>query len=241
MRFFILISLAFLSFRSFASEYTWSTFQKQHVNPFAERAMDTTSLSLLASGIAAFYVTTPADNNIRSQYRGYQKMSKDDAQMGDLVGSGAAGALAIGAQYFFDRQQDHWVQHTRALVWGALITSVLKYPLNRQRPGDSDSHLSLPSGHTATIFTSATSLTYAYGWKAAVLAYPVAAFVGLSRLSDDVHWASDVVSGAFIGFIVGRASAYDTPEAAQLAARKYGTFFPVLVAGGSGLGWNYFY
>ena len=39
-----------------------------------------------------------------------------------------------------------------------------------------------------------------------MIAYPVAAFVGLSRLSDDMHWASDVVAGAFVGIIMGRAT-----------------------------------
>ena len=237
MRFFILSLSAFLSIQCFAVDYSWMSFRKQHLNPFAERAVDTTSLTLMASGVAAFYATIPNDNNIREQYRAYQKISKEDSQTGDLVGSGAAGVLAIGAQYFFDPHADHWVQHARALVWGATITTVLKYAFNRQRPGNSASRQSLPSGHTATIFTTATSLTYAYGWKAAVLAYPVAAFVGLSRLSDDVHWASDVMAGVFVGFIVGRASAYDTPD----QTKDYGTFYPVYTESGTGLGYTYLF
>ena len=52
-------------------------------------------------------------------------------------------------------------------------------------------------------------MTYAYGWKAAIVAYPLATFVGLSRLADDNHWGSDVVGGAFLGFILARASSYD--------------------------------
>ncbi|MBC7420313.1 MAG: phosphatase PAP2 family protein [Bdellovibrio sp.] len=241
MRFFYLIIMLFFSTQTFAGDYKWSNFRDQHVDPFLQRSVDSTSLTLLATGLVAFYVTTPADNNIRSEWRNHQKISKDDSHAGDLMGSGAGGALLIGSQYFFDSNRDHWIQHTRALVWGAMITTVLKYSLNRQRPGNSDSHLSLPSGHTATAFTTATSLTYAYGWKAAVLAYPVAAFVGLSRLSDDVHWGSDVVAGAFLGYIIGRASAYETPEQTKYAADKYGTFYPVIAAGQSGLGWIYTY
>ncbi len=245
MRFlFFLITASFISFfsiQSIANEFSWANIKSQHIEPFGERIVDSTSLTLVASGLAAFYVAVPADNNIREQWMNHQKISKNAAQAGDIIGSGAAGALAIGAQYFFDKNTDHWVRHTRALVWGAIITTGLKYPLNRQRPGNSDSRLSLPSGHTTTAFTTATSLTYAYGWKAAVLAYPIATFVGLSRLSDDVHWGSDVLAGVFIGLIVGRASAYNTPTEEKLASHKYGTFYPAFAEAGSGLGWTYTY
>lgn len=44
-----------------------------------------------------------------------------------------------------------------------------------------------------------------YGWKAGVPAFLLAAGVGASRLSDDVHWASDVVAGATLGIWMGYA------------------------------------
>ena len=31
-----------------------------------------------------------------------------------------------------------------------------------------------------------------------------------SRLADDVHWYSDTIGGAFLGFIIGRATFYDS-------------------------------
>jgi hypothetical protein len=37
-----------------------------------------------------------------------------------------------------------------------------------------------------------------------VVAYTVAAGVGLSRMTLDRHWASDVAIGAVVGYVVGR-------------------------------------
>ena len=42
--------------------------------------------------------------------------------------------------------------------------------------------------------------------------FPIAIFVGLSRLADDAHWASDLVGGAVVGFLTARASTYDFDE-----------------------------
>jgi hypothetical protein len=44
-----------------------------------------------------------------------------------------------------------------------------------------------------------------FGWKAGVAAYSTAVYVGLSRLSENKHFASDVAFGAAIGIISGDA------------------------------------
>ena len=49
----------------------------------------------------------------------------------------------------------------------------------------------------------ATVLHRYYGWKAGILDYSVASFVGIARLRENKHWASDVTAGATLGYIVG--------------------------------------
>ena len=93
----------------------------------------------------------------------------------------------------------------------------MKYSFGRQRPGNSASYQSFPSGHTAVAFATATNLSYSYGWRAAAVSFPIALFVGASRLADDMHWGSDVVAGAFIGFIIARACS-ESESPGQLAA-----------------------
>ena len=64
---------------------------------------------------------------------------------------------------------------------------------------------SFPSGHTVVAFSVATSLAESIDhWLASVVLYTAAAGVGLARLYQDHHWASDVFLGAVIGYTAGR-------------------------------------
>ena len=60
---------------------------------------------------------------------------------------------------------------------------------------------SFPSGHTATAFSMATSLTLRYPDKPAIIAisYLYAAIVGYGRMYLGVHYPSDVLGGMIIG------------------------------------------
>ena len=44
------------------------------------------------------------------------------------------------------------------------------------------------------------------GKKVTIPAYTLAALVGWARLRDNVHWFSDVLAGATLGYIVGRTT-----------------------------------
>ena len=170
------------------------------------RMTDTTSLTWLAVGAVSVMTVQNSEVDIREDWVNHQKMSRYNANIGDLLGSGLASVAIVGAQYLCDEDSKNWKDHSRALIWETGIVQVMKFSFGKQRPGNSDHYQSFPSGHTSTAFATATALTYAYGWKAAALAYPLAVFVAAARLSDDAHWASDVVGGAFLGTLVARAS-----------------------------------
>lgn len=240
MRFFYFILCSFLLFTSaLKAEDQKPSFADLHVYPFFEKATDQTSQFILAGGLLSVAIVNPQDDHLRGDWKNHHYLSKDAANAGDIIGSGAVGVLAMGGQYLWDKDQDNWVSHARALVWSTVFSSVMKVSFGRPRPGNSDSHHSFPSGHTTTSFTTATSLTYAYGWKAAVVAYPLATFVGLSRMSDDVHWGSDVVAGAFVGFWAARASYYSTREIEEKAQNS--VFLPVVSPEELGVSWVYQY
>jgi membrane-associated phospholipid phosphatase len=62
-----------------------------------------------------------------------------------------------------------------------------------------------PSGHTATAFSAAATIAEIYKdnlWVK-IGAYSYAALMGLS-VSVNVHWASDVIAGCFIGYAIGK-------------------------------------
>jgi len=177
-----------------------------------KKATDKTSLSLLAAGALSSLAVQPSDERLRDNWKNHQQMSRPIAAVGDFLGSGIAGTMILGGQYFFDDKKENWKSHARALIWESALVFAMKYSFGRPRPGNSKNVHSFPSGHTATAFATATSLTYSYGWKTGMLVYPVAVVVGLSRLADDAHWGSDVVAGAFVGFIMARASVLDSRQ-----------------------------
>lgn len=66
-------------------------------------------------------------------------------------------------------------------------------------------HSSFPSGHTTQAFVLATVVSshFPKTWVK-ILSYSLAAGVGLARMNDDVHFASDVLVGAALGTAVAR-------------------------------------
>jgi membrane-associated phospholipid phosphatase len=118
--------------------------------------------------------------------------------------------------------------HTlEAVAVSGQLTSLLKGLFGRSRPyasaGDahdfdlgggfgSSTRRSFPSGHTSMAFTFAAVVAEetSHRWPrahryVAPLAYGLATGVGLARMYNDKHWASDVALGAAIGVLSGRS------------------------------------
>ena len=196
------------------------SFKQKHIEPVLYRLTDRTSALTLLGGIAAVAAANPQDDSIRDQWKDHQRMDKNTSHIGDLMGTGALAILGAGAEYLWDDRDYVYQSHLRGLIYGGVGIYALKTTFSRPRPGGSENRQSFPSGHTTISFMTATHLAYAYGWKAALVAYPVAAFVGASRLADDAHWFSDVVGGAFLGFMIGRATFYDENEFYKQTSEK---------------------
>lgn len=170
---------------------------------YFENSFDDTSKSILSLGLVTTLATAPYDAQIREDWKENQLLSKPATHVGDLLGSGVPGALFALGQYYYDRENG--IDHIQSIVGTSVYTSILKVAANRQRPNNSTNRLSFPSGHTSSSFASATAISMAYGWKAAIPAYAIAGVVAVSRLSGDVHWASDLAGGATLGIWMGYA------------------------------------
>jgi len=93
-----------------------------------------------------------------------------------------------------------------AQIVNGVLTQGLKYATNRQRP-DGGAR-AFPSGHTSATFATAEVLREHFGWKWGAPAYAIGAYVSVSRMVDNKHWASDVVFGTAIGLVSGRAASF---------------------------------
>ena len=147
-----------------------------------------------------------------------------------LLGSPGAevlGGLVYGAgRLSGNRDMAQVGLHTAEAVFiGDLVTGSIKVVAGRKRPYLSpdnpynfrllrglkgDSVRSFPSGHTTSAFAAAAAATAeaAYQWKAGKpfvgpVLYGLAGVVGVSRMYNNAHWASDVAVGAAIGTFVG--------------------------------------
>lgn len=70
-------------------------------------------------------------------------------------------------------------------------------------PGDA----SFPSGHTACSFAAAGAVWFAGYRRAGTAAFALAAVIAFSRLYLYVHWPTDVLGGAVLGWALGWAGA----------------------------------
>jgi membrane-associated phospholipid phosphatase len=144
---------------------------------------------------------------------------------GTGVLAGGVAALAIGRLTGSDHLSEIGLRTTEAIVAGGIVVGAMKGVMGRQRPfiekndpGDffigrgfaNGSLTSFPSGHTAAAFSAATvlSLEARRMWPRTAnvvtpLLYGGAAAVGLARMYDSKHWASDVALGATIGTVSG--------------------------------------
>jgi len=91
----------------------------------------------------------------------------------------------------------------RAQLLSQAMVQTLKYTVRRDRP-DHSNDKSFPSGHSASMFATATVLQRYYGWKAGAPAYALGGYVALARMAWNRHHATDVVMGAGFGIASAR-------------------------------------
>jgi membrane-associated phospholipid phosphatase len=81
---------------------------------------------------------------------------------------------------------------------------------------------SFPSGHTTAAFSAATVFAYEYKNEILipVIAYSAASLVGISRITQNAHWTTDVIAGAALGYITGKQVVNNYHRYARLRTGK---------------------
>ncbi len=146
-------------------------------------------------------------------------------EVGTLVGLGAYG-------YIFknEKLKTTTLLATQSYITAAALESVVKFVSGRTRPSFYNAneeaeprftgpfnktardlngkkvYSSFPSGHTTVAFAAATVFASEYRTSLAVpiIAYTAASLIGISRITENKHWTTDVLVGAAIGFLSGQ-------------------------------------
>ena len=95
----------------------------------------------------------------------------------------------------------------QAQVVAGVTTFALKFVTQRARP-DGEPR-SFPSGHAAGTFAAATVVQRHYGLKGAIPAYTAAVLISGARLQANSHYATDIIMGAAVGILSGRAATFE--------------------------------
>ncbi|MCP5102178.1 MAG: phosphatase PAP2 family protein [bacterium] len=146
---------------------------------------------------------------------------------------GIAGAFYLGGLILKDKKAKETARLTlMTFIHTGLVVQVGKHLSGRQEPGWQEPgepkgvdhwygpsgffkryksyqlrrYDAFPSGHTITIFGTATVIAEMYKdtvWVP-ILSYATATLCGLSRVTEETHWLSDVFLGAVLGYAIGK-------------------------------------
>ena len=173
---------------------------------------------LLPIGIAAAFI--PFDKRISAQLpSGHGGASETISDVG-LIGTGATvgGLYLLGLARDDTHARETGVFGAEALLNSILPHATLSYVFGRYRPfqgpmgevGEGDffgSHVyasSFPSGHAMYTWSMVSVLTQEYpSKKSKVFWYAVGSTVAISRVTARDHFASDVIAGSAIGYLIG--------------------------------------
>lgn len=174
-----------------------------------------------AAVVGAVGILSTQDSRIDSAFQRNRSSSTDSVSravtpFGAYAAVGVSvGSLGAGLLFKDEHLRDIGRDAVEAEIFAAgIVTPVLKTAFGRTRPvsgGDGDEYRplskgqSFPSGHATEAFAVASVFAArSSGWVVPVVAYTLATGVGLARMNDRAHFASDVVAGAVIGTAIGR-------------------------------------
>ncbi len=168
---------------------------------------------------------------LRNRNTGINSVSKYVTNFGGIYEAYTLAALgAYGFVFKNEKMKTTTLLATQAYITGAALESVLKFVSGRTRPSyypagveakprflgpfsktgkdisGKNVYSSFPSGHTTVAFAAATVFASEYKNKPLVpiIAYSAATLIGVSRITENKHWATDVFVGAAVGFLAGK-------------------------------------
>jgi len=186
--------------------------------------------------------------DLRNNNAGIRNVSKYVTRFGGVYETYVLVTLgAYGFIFKSEKIKTTTLLATQAYITGGAMESLLKFLTGRQRPSFYDPNSleaepkfhgpfssagkdvngkrinsSFPSGHTTVAFAAATVFAMEYKDRPLVpiISYSAATLIGLSRITENAHWITDVVAGAALGYFTGRQVVNNYHRYAKLKAPK---------------------
>ncbi len=168
-------------------------------------------IALLSAGGASIVMNQDADNEIADHFERHRHLRNFEDEALNVIGHPGTHFAITGIWYLISVDNDDQINHQRALTMASAlsidwaVTMGLKLIRNNETPNGKN--LAWPSGHTSSSFTVASVLDEFYGPKVGIPAYVAASLVAYRMMDTGDHWASDVVFGATLGWVVGHSVA----------------------------------
>lgn len=165
-------------------------------------------IPLAVAGVFALGDPGNMDGRTKAYFGGTRRMrelgSAGEVLGGALVAGGGTAALLLLSRTSDDeRFRSTAYALGQAVTTNALLVTPVKLASRRERP-NGENYYSFYSSHTSNAFAAAAVIDRYYGRGPSIAGYTTATLIALSRLESGKHHLSDVVTGAAIGFVVGR-------------------------------------
>jgi len=209
--------------------------KQQFTKPFHMKRRDWRNFAKFgAVSVALGFADEPIQRfalRLRTNDTSFQKVSKFISKFGGSYET--FGIIGLGAYAFIFKDEKIKVATllaTQAYVTAAALEKVLKFLTARTRPSFYDANTeaeprflgpfskpknlndkivqaSFPSGHATVAFAAATVFAREYRNRPLIpiIAYTSATLVSLSRITENKHWATDILAGAAIGYLAGKS------------------------------------
>ena len=185
---------------------------------------------------------------LRNRNTGVNGVSKYVTNFGGIYEVYTLAGLGVYSLIFKDEKlKTTTLLATQAYVTGASVGTVLKFLSGRTRPSNYGAaveaepsfrgpfsktakdangkkvYSSFPSGHTTVAFAAATVFASEYKDRPIVpiIAYTVASLIGVSRITENKHWTTDVFVGAALGFLSGKQVVNNYHRYAKLKSSEH--------------------
>lgn len=231
-RFFPLVAAIIFSFSSYA-ETTGEEIWRDFSSPVTTKAW--VPLSIGTGTTLFFYGFKYEIGDPLQDSWSTRKPLGSASKFGDLMGQMVPNALyslgmAIdGWGYHNDKAKKRAILMLKASVYSGVMAQVVKYMVREPRPNGSSDMASFPSGHATSAFAFASVVGAEHEWYWGVAAYSLAAFVGASRINDNMHRLHDVIGGATLGLSYGLGLYYRShPDETSDGRKASNTVYQIL-------------